>query len=359
MGLWGFLTGAPTPPLSAGAPTLAAPGSGDSLAAAIVGDIFGALPKEVITREVAQRVPELKRALTAHQALVAPLRFEKYEGDTKVPAQPYWVSSCDYPRMSRFIALKLLTAELFWEGLGVLACRLDTEGNVYDWVTVPRHLWSMDHSTGQVTLHESIPAEFRMRVVLVPLGANGLIIDGIDSIRQARKLELARQNRLDAPPASTELHVTNAQYDEMTRDEQAELVAAYVENRNKYSVSVTKSFVEVKERGTTGQLDLFESAKNSLRLELAMHASVPAQFVSGGKEGGANGEMNYNGVGGPTGELWSFGSSTYALAIAAALSGDDVVGPGAEVRADLSHISSPAPTALDPEAGDASQEVTP
>lgn len=356
MGFWGWLTGEPSPSLSTGAPSLAAPGSGDSLAAAIVGDIFGALPKEVITRDVAQRVPELKRALSAHQALVAPLRFEKFDGDTKSPAQPYWVSSCDYPGMSRYLSFKLLTAELFWEGIAVLACRLDTEGNVYDWVTVPRHLWSMDNATGQVTLHESIPAEFRMRVVLVPLGANGVMADGIDSIRQARKLELARQNRLDAPPASTELHVTNAQFDEMTREEQAELIATYVANRNKYSVSVTKSFMEVKERGTQGQLDLFEDATASLSRSLAMHAGVPSAFVESSAKGGG-GAMSYSNETDRQSELWTYGSAAYAYAIVAALSGDDVVGPGAEVRADLSHFSVPAPTSIDPEAGDASQEV--
>jgi len=358
VGFWGWLTGAPSPSLSVGAPALAAPGSGDSLAAAIVGDIFGALPKEVITREVAQRVPELKRALSAHQALVAPLRFEKFIEGEKAPAQPYWVSSCDYPGMSRFIAYKQLTAELFWEGIGVLACRLDTEGTVYDWICVPRHLWSLDNGTGVVTLHESIPAEFRMRIVLVPLGANGVMADGVDSIRQARKLELARQNRLDAPPASTELHVTDAQFNEMTREEQAELVATYVENRNKYSVSVTKSFIEVKERGTQGQLDLFEDATASLSRALAMHASVPSSFVESAAKGGG-GAMSYSNENDRHSELWTYGSAAFAYAIIAALSGDDVVGPGAEVRADLSHFSVPAPTSIDPEAGDASTEVQP
>ncbi|WP_440773338.1 hypothetical protein [Microbacterium sp. 22296] len=358
MGLWSFLTGTPSPPSSFGAPALAAPGSGDSLAAAIVGDIFGALPKELITREVAQRVPELKRALSAHQALVAPLRFEKYENGKKTTAQPYWVGNCDYPGMSRYIAFKKLTEELFWEGLAVLACRLDTEGHVYDWVPVPRSLWSIDNNTQKVTLHESIPAEFRQRIVLVPLGANGLMVDGIDSIRQARKLELARQNRLDSPPASTELHITDTKYDEMTREEQAELVAAYVENRNKYSVSVTKSFVEVKERGTTGQLDLFEDATASLSRALAMHAGVPSSFVESAAKGGG-GAMSYSNENDRHSELWTYGSAAYAYAIVAALSGDDVVGPGAEVRADLSHFSVPAPTAIDPEAGDASTEVQP
>lgn len=356
-----WLLGRPAPSASFGAPALAAPGSGDSLAQAIVGDIIGHLPKEAVTRDTAPRVPELKRALKAHQALVSPLRFEQWTPGAEKPndLQPYWVSSCNYPGMSRHIAYKKLVEELFWEGFGVLACRLATDGNVWDWVPVPRHLWKMDLQTQAITLDPSIPAEYRMRIVLVPLGANGVLIDGVDAIRQARKLEAARQSRLDAPPAATELHVTDARFDGMTKTEKEQLATGYVETRAKHSVSVTPSYIEVKERGISGQLDLFESAKNSLRLELAMHGGVPASFVEGGKEGGANGQMTYQGVGGPTAELWTFGSAEYALAIAAALSGDDVVGEGAEVRADLTPISGPAPTSIDPEAGDAPQEVAP
>lgn len=348
-GFWSWLLGDGSPTASFGAPALAAPGSGDSLQQAIIGDVIGHLPEELVTRETAPRVPELKRALKGHQALVAPLRFEKFDGDNKSAVQPFWVSSCNYPGMSRHIAIKKLVEELFWEGFGVLGCRLATDGTVWDWVPVPRHLWSMDPATQRVTLHDSIPAEYRMRVVLVPLGANGVLADGIDSIRQARKLEKARQTRLDAPPAATELHITDPAFDGMKRREKEDLATSYVETRAKHSVSVTPSYIEVKERGVSGQLDLFEDAKNSLRLELAMHGGVPASFVEGGKEGS---DLSYSNEQDRQSEMWAYGSAEYAYAIAAALSGDDVVGEGAEVRADLSHFSVPAPTSIDPEAGD-------
>lgn len=358
MGFWSFswLLGAPAPSASAGAPVLASPHSGDNLAATIVGDIIGMLPTEGITRDTAPRVPELKRALKAHQALVAPLAFEKFEDDKLSEVQPFWVASCAYPGMSRYIAYKKLVEELFWEGTGVLACRLATDGTVYDWVTIPRHLWTLDSTTGKVTLHDSIPDEYRMRVVLVPLGANGVLVDGIDSIRQSRKLEKARQNRLDAPPAATELHITDPNFDSITKQEKEALAAQFVETRQKHSVSVTPSYIEVKERGTGGTLDLFEDAKASLSRELAMHAGVPASFVESASQGGG-GQMSYSNQQDRQSELWTYGSAEYAYAITAALSGDDVVGPNAEVRADLSHFSVPAPTSIDPEAGDT--ETTP
>lgn len=342
------------------APMLASPHSGDHLAQAIVTDYFGQLPGEYVDRAVARRVPEVRRALAAHQALVTKLRFEKYAAGTpaaRAEDQPFWVSSCTYPGMSRWLAVKLLVEELFFEGFAVLGCWLDTEGLVYDWITVPRKLWSLDQKTQEIVIDPSVPVQFRMRTVVVPLGSSGLMVDGIDSIRQARKIEIARQARLDSPPAATELHVTDTAYDNMEIDEQRTLIANYKEGRNKSSISVTPSYIDVKERGTTGTLDLFEEAKNSVRIDLAMHTGVPLNFVGAAKEGGSGGNVQYQNVNGETSDLWTFGSSEYAIAIAAALSADVVVGEGAEVRADASALAVPAPLTIDPEAGDSASST--
>lgn len=363
MGLLSFLTGGMRM-VSSAAPMLASPYSGDHLAQAIVSDYFGQLPGELVDRNVARRVPEVKRALSAHQALLGQLKFEKYTAGTptaRAEEQPFWVSSCSYVGMSRWLAYKQLVEELFFEGFAVLGCWLDTEGLVYDWITIPRPLWSVDSSTQSVVIDDTVPAQYRMRAVVVPLGSAGVMADAIDSIRQARKLELARQARLDAPPAATEIHSTDPSYDNADPSEIQSLIQNYKLNRAKHSVSFTPSTVEVIERGTGGQLDLFENAKNSLRVDLALHLGVPLNFVGATKEGGSGGNLMYQNAQGESGELWTFGSAEYATAIAAALSADVVVGEGAEVRADLSALAVPAPLTLDPEAGDiaASTEVTP
>jgi hypothetical protein len=340
---------------------LASPYSGDHLAQAIVSDYFGQLPGELVDRNVARRVPEVKRALAAHQALVTRLRFEKYAAGTpaaRVELQPFWVGSCSYPGMSRWLAVKQLVEELYFEGFAVIGCWLDTEGLVYDWITIPRNLWSIDQKTQGIVIDEQVPEAYRQRAVMVPLGSAGLMADGIDSIRQARKIEIARQARLDSPPAATELHITDTAYNEMEREEQQTLIQNYKEGRNKSSISVTPSYIDVKERGTTGTLDLFEEAKNSVRIDLAMHTGVPLNFVGAAKEGGGGGNVQYQNVNGESSELWTFGSSEYAVAIAAALSADVVVGEGAEVRADASAFAVPAPLSIDPEAGDSDASTT-
>lgn len=358
MGMWSFLTGAPAAAYSSQPALLASPGSGDNLAKAVAAEFFGQLPTDLITVEIARRVPEVKKALNAHKSMVAPLRFEKFAGGVRVDDQPFWVSQTAYAKTSRLISMKLLTEYLFWHGEAVLGAWLDTEGKVYDWVPLPPHLWRFNTETGQHVIDERVDARYRMRAIYVPLGEAGVMADAVDSIRQARKLELARQTRLDAPPAATELHITDPSRDEMTREEKREVSESYVEGRQKHSVSVTPSYIEVKERGTSGQLDLFESAKNSLRLELAMHVGVPASFVEGGREGGTGGHMTYQNENGQPSEVWAYGSSRFAYAIAAALSGDDVVGPNAEVRFSAEAHSVPAPLFYDPEAGDAEASST-
>jgi hypothetical protein len=349
MGIFGRNIGLAYGPTPVQAPALASPfSSSNALQDAIVGDIFGQIPAEVITPEIALRVPEVKRALQAHTSLVAPLKFEVFDGEDKRAEQPYWVSNSGIFGVSPYIRQKGLVNDLFMFGQALLGAELGDDDLPRDLLHIPATMWWVN-AEGSIEVDESVPAKYRQRLIFVPLGANGLLNDGIDSIRQARLLDAARRERLKAPPAATELHITDSTKDNQTREEKLETVKTYVEGRNKHSVSLTPSYIDVIERGTAGTLDLFESAMNSLRLALANHSGVPASFIEGAKAGGG-GQMTYVNENSKSSELWVFGSSAYAMAIASRLSMDDVVGPNSEVRADLSNLG-PAPVAvLDPEA---------
>lgn len=348
--MWSFLTGGmSTAP--AALPPLGSPFSGQShLESMIVGDILGEIPDEVVTPELALRVPEVKRALQAHTSLVAPLKFAVHDNGSSTPrdTQPYWVENCAYPAVSPYLRWKGCVSDLFLYGWALLGAEVGEGDLPRDMIHIPRTLWDFTKEGG-VEVNEAIPANYRQRLILIPLGANGLFIDGIDSIRQARKLEHARQRRLDAPPPATELHITDARFDEMTTDEKRQLSKDYSENRKDYSTSVTPSYMEVKDHSSTGTVDLFESGMNSLRIQLAMHGGVPASFLEAGKEGGSAGAMSYSNEGDRQSELWIFGSAEFAYAITSRLSLPDVVGENAEVRADLSAFAVPAPTTLTPE----------
>ena len=318
----------------------------NNLMPAIVGTLWD-FPDELVTSEIALRVPEVNRALQAHQALVSPLKFLVYKDGVEAD-QPFWVTNTD-SGIAPFIRWNGVVKDLFLHGAAVLGAELDAFGLPRDLIHVPRAHWNIDKDTGTVVIDPNvIPAQYRQRAIYIPLGSNGLLADGIDSIRQARKLESARQKRIDTPPAATELHITDTSRDEMTAEERADLAQSYATNRNKYAVSVTPSYLDVKDHN--GQkVDLFEEGMNSLRLQLAMHSGVPASFLEAGKEGGTPGQMSYTNENGKSSELWVFGSAKFAYAITARLSLDDVVGPNAEVRADLSDFVVPSPSQLSPE----------
>lgn len=349
MGLWNFLTGNYAQSVLS-SPGLVSPFAPEnSLEAAIIGDFFGQVPDSVITPEIALRVPEVNRALQAHQALVAPLKFVAYSNEgEELGTQPAWVSK-SASGISPFIRWNGVVRDLFLFGWALLGAELDDATDLpKDFIHIPRSLWSVDNSTGSISVDESISLKYRQRLILIPLGSNGLLIDGIDSIRQARKLELSRQARIDAPPAATELHLTDPQYDEMTSQEKEKLAREYADNRKKFATAVTPSYLEIKDHQNQN-VELFEEGMNSLRLQLAMHSGVPASFLEAGKEGGNPGQMTYMNENGKASELWVFGSAKFAYAITARLSEDDVVGPNAEVRADLSDFMVPQAALLSPE----------
>ena len=351
MGFWAGLNEwmmGGSPSVSSLPTRLASPWSDSELEKAIVGDIFGVYANEVVTEEIALRVPEVNRALQAHQALVGPLKFVVYRDGVEATEQPAWVSN-SASGVSPYIRWVGVVRDLFLHGAAVLGAELDAFGLPRDLIHIPRAHWDINRETGAVEADPNvIPANYRQRLIYIPLGSSGLLTDGIDSIRQARKLELSRQARIDAPPAAVELHITDSTKDEMTAEEMAALSKRYNENRKKFTTTVTPSYIDVKDH-QGASVDLFEAGMNSLRLQLAMHGGVPASFLEAGKEGGTPGEMSYTNENGKASELWVFGSAKFAYAITAALSMDAVVGPNAEVRADLSDFMVPTPDQLSPE----------
>lgn len=350
MGLLNWL-GLGVAPNTAALPTnLTSPyGDPNNLSPAVIfAEEFGVAASAIVTEEMALRVPEINRALQAHTALVAPLKFEVYRDGERLEEQPFWVTN-SASGISPYIRWVGVVRDLFFHGAAVLGCELDAFGLVHDVIHIPDKHWQVNSQTGLVEADpDVIPANYRQRLIYVPLGANGLLADAADSIRQARKLELARQKRLDTPPPSTNLQLTDPKYDEMTREEKAALSKSYSENRALYTTAVTPSYMKVEDKNNQ-TVDLFEAGMNSLRIQLAMHGGVPASFLEAGKEGGGNGQMTYTNENGKASELWVFGSARFAYAITAALSMDPVVGANAEVRADLSDFMVPTPDQLSAE----------
>ncbi|MDJ1115391.1 hypothetical protein [Microbacterium dauci] len=335
MGLWNWLvqgtwnTPAPVSPFS----------PQDSLETAIVGELFGVDPR-IVTVDTAMRVPGLKRAIQMHQDVVSTMPLVQYDGGgVRSAEQPGWLQS-SASGVPPLVRTKGLVKDLALGGQALLGCQLEDD-RIVDAIHIPQAFWKITNA--QLEVQEAIDAKYRQRLIYIPLGDSGILQDGVDTIRQARALDLARLVRLSSPPAGTELHLTDARFDEMTRKQKQKLARDYSQTRTETSVSVTPSYVEVKEHGDKA-VDLFADATNSIRLDLANHCAVPAAAIEGAKAGGG-GDMSYSNTSTERSELWDLGSRRYADAIAARLSLDDVSAPGTYVAFDVSDaFTTPTPT---------------
>lgn len=316
-------------------------GAQDSLQVALNSELFGT-DTGAITREIAMRVPGLKRAVQIHADVVGGMPLVQYKDGVKVERQPGWLSNSN-SGVPPLIRTKGLVKDLALEGWALLGCEV-TNGEITDAIHIPKATHWQFVNGGQVEFTQLVDPRYLGKLILIPLGDNGILIDGVDTIRQARALDIARTTRLESPPAGTELHITDPAFDGMSAKEQMKEVKAYAEQRRKTSVSMTKSYVEVKEH--TGEaIDLFDSATNSVRLDIANHASVPASAIEGAKTSGGGGDMTYTGKGDERSELYDLGSRQFADAIAARLSLDDVCPEGEYIAFDKSEMFAvPTPT---------------
>lgn len=336
MGVWNWLVNG-----TWNAPVPVSPFSPqDSLETAIVGELFG-VDTTTVTPETAVRVGPLKRAMQVHMDTVGAMPLVHYRDGQPTPDQPRWLQS-SASGVPPLIRTKGLVKDLFLGGQALLGCQVE-DGRIVDAVHLPQQFWKLQ-PTGTIDVHESINPAYRQKLIYIPLGDNGILVDGVDTIRQARALDLARTTRLSSPPAGTELHLTDARFDEMTAKQKQKLAKDYARNRTETSVSVTPSYVEVKEHGDKS-VDLFDSATNSIRLDVANHAAVPASIIEGARASGGGGDMTYTGKGDERSELYDLGSRRYADAITARLSLDDVCELGTYIGFDRSELFAvPTPT---------------
>lgn len=308
---------------------------------ALQSELFGT-DTTAITREIAQRVPGLKRAVQIHADVISAMPLVQYRDGVKVAEQPDWLQNTQ-SGIPPLIRTKGLVQDLAYEGWALLGCQVDGD-RIVDAIHIPKAThWRLD-AAGTVEITQFVDPRYLGKLILIPLGTGGILADGVDTIRQARALDLARTVRLESPPAGTELHVTDPAYDGMTRKEKLREVKAYAEQRRQTSVSMTPSYLEVKEHSGEA-IDLFDSATNSIRLDIANHAAVPASIIEGAKTSGGGGDMTYTGKGDERSELYDLGSRQFAEAISARLSLDDVCPPGEYIAFDRSEMFAvPTPT---------------
>lgn len=297
-----------------------------------------------LTQDIALRVPGVDRAHLVTCGMLADIPFFEMDGDTRTTDQPKWLTNsasgvAPYHRM--FGA----ATDWFFHGWACFGFTSD----MGDCLHIPFGLWKCNEH-GVIEIDEHVPAEYTANPIAVPLGygQNGLLVNGADTIRQARKIEAAYQARLENPVPLTVLTLDGDKWDSSKREEREELRDEWDEGRRKYSTAMKPSWIDVDMPGQIA-VDLYETGRNGARLDIANHTHVPASLIEGVRQGGGGGgtEMRYQGVanGAERGDLWEYGQAKRMLAaFEARMSLDDVCAPGLSIRGDLTAMQSvPAP----------------
>lgn len=307
-----------------------------------------------ITRDIALRVPGIKRAHAVHCTMFAEQVFRMTdESGTPAERQPGWLVNAPYSGVAPYHRKYGIGSDLFFNGWAALGFN-DHPLVATDSLHIPFGAWGIT-AEGKVWVDDSIvPKMFRDNVRVIPLGygSNGLLVDGADTIREARLIEAAYMDRLENPIPLTVLGIPREVWESWSAEERKEYRDQWVEARKKKggSVALKVSEFPVDFPGEV-EANLYESGRNAVRLDIANHTGSPASLIEGVRQGGSGGgtEMRYQGVGEggmQRSDLWDFGlAKQFTLAFEARLSLDDVCPEGMSIRGDRSAaIVTPEPS---------------
>lgn len=217
MGFWSNLLGGPitTGILSPWTPS-------DTLMTFAATELLGDMKaSDVVTRDVALKVPGVKRSHGIHCGLVAGLSWYQYDGDQVVPDQPGWLTS-SASGVSPYLRWYGIASDLFMSGWACLSFTSDMS----DALHIPQGLWKVNSGTGVIEVDARIPEAYRAKPVAIALGYgdNGILVDGVESIRASRSIERAWNERVKNPAPATELHINDPAYNGITKTEKQKLV---------------------------------------------------------------------------------------------------------------------------------------
>ncbi|MGP6171972.1 hypothetical protein ACTU6V_12290 [Microbacterium sp. A204] len=348
MGLWKFLTGGPavsmTPvlPVSPFSPQ-------DSLQEITVAQLW---PEHDTTRtltdQTALRIGPVKRSYEIVCGVLARMPWRQFDVNGETATQPGWLVNSQSgvsPRSLRYGVV----GDLFMHGWAVIGFALGEDKYPVDALHIPFGWWKMDPATGEIDVNPAVAARYRQRVVAIPLGygSNGLMVDGIDALRDARAIGFAYRDRIDNPIAQTILTVSSDEWRGWSKVEREEFRQMWIKGRasSNGATAMKPDFVSVDMPGAL-PADLFESGRNANRLDIANHAGIPAALLEGSKQSGG-GDIHYSteANGEQRNELWDFGLAKFADAIEARLSLDDVCPSGLSLRLDRAdYLTAPTPT---------------
>lgn len=326
-------------PTSSGALPLVSPLAADhNLARVVYSDIFGDLRLMPVTRAEAMAVPAMARARHVIAGTVARIELRGYRGTEllggdQAPAAPAWLQSTGNG-MSPFHRMLWTVDDLIFYGWSCWRRVNGWDGFPLSASRVPMGQWSVDTSTGRISLHDGpngTPREANAgEVIMIPGPHEGLLTFAAGAIRHAADLQRAAGVAAATPSANLLLKQTaGTPLDDTKIDKLIDRWAQARRGENG-GVAWASMGVDVTELGTF-DAHLLVEGRNAAAVDIARSASLPADLV----DAAGDASMTYQNSRDNDRRGIDYGSGLYMGAISSQLSMDTVTPRGQRVAFDL------------------------
>lgn len=341
-------------------------------------DIFGKLEVQPLTRAEAMRVPSVARSRHIICSTIArdPIRF--YRGGTPLEGASF-LDSTSVP-MSAFHRDTMTADDLYFYGWScwrrVRNSAPDENGRTLplEVARIPIEHWRLEQETGRVLIYKPGPdgmlAMLPARadeVILFPGPHEGLLVDGVESVRHAADLHRAANRAAKHPSAYLGLKLQPGALPLKKRsDDPTEVTAETItrdwalarEGENGGVAYLGQ--LDAQELGTFDQHLVIEG-RNAAAVDVARHSSLPADLIDATV---AAASLQYSTSKDNDRRAVDYGIGFYMGAMSGRLSLDDVCPRGTRAAFDLEEwlktetpapgqpAATPAPGAVPPAPGD-------
>lgn len=314
-------------------------------------DIFGALDERPMTRAAAMRVPAVARARHIICGTLARIELHAYRGGEKLEGEraPSWLTSTAGP-VSAFHRMLMTGDDALFYGWSLWS-RVNGEPDAsgrrapLTMTRVPIGEWSLEPTTNRVLIYKpdgrgsvSLQPANSGEVVLIPGPHEGLLVDGLDSIRHAADVQRAARRAARHPSAYLALKQQPGSVPLKRRSDDPTEVTAE---------TVVRDWAGAREGENggvayLGQLDAVElgtfsdhlviEGRNAASVDVARHASIPADIIDATM---TNSSLQYTTSRDNDRRLIDYGLGLYMGAISGRLTLDDVTPRGQRIAFDL------------------------
>jgi hypothetical protein len=303
-----------------------------SLLPFLVAEAFGIDADMPVTAADADRIPAVQRAKSILQATIAPLPLRVLDRAGVEADAPVW-SYRSSTIVSPYARMAATVLDGFYYGDSLWATERDAKGNLTDALWVPRNRWHVN-AQGEIVVDNRIVSDPLAVIYFDWPGWTGLLTAGSRTIRGASAVEAAWVSKARNPVPLTVLRQTDGV--QLVQSQITDLLTQWKTARRDPdgALGYLPPNIILEALGTADP-ELFEGARNALRLDFANYAAIPAVLLDGSL---SESSLTYSTTEGNRSRLLTETVPFWAGPIEQRLSQDDIVPRGKRVRFDLSDL---------------------